>query len=132
MKSVKFYLFCLFSITLLALGIFIMVLFNSEPENSDIIVKGTFFSSLFVFFCGILTFIGFYLRVARSNNKMFFSNFIPSLRQATLFSLLIISLLILRSLKLLNWWDVIMLTLCLMLFEMFFQTRSQNILSKKN
>lgn len=127
MRSVKFYLFGLFCITLIALGIFVLILLNTDPYSADILTIIVFYISLYIFNVGILTFIGFYLRVARSNNGLFYLNFKPALRQATLISLIFVSLLVLKMMKVLNWWDAVMLSLAILLFEMYFQTRNMKI-----
>ena len=87
-----------------------------------------FFVSLFVFITGILTLIGFYIRVKISNNEVFFANFKPSLRQAALFSLALTGILALQTLRVLTWWDALMLALSILLIELYFQNK--NIIQK--
>lgn len=125
----RMYLFLLFCITLFSLGFFILILFNVNPYQSDLLTNSMFFVSLFIFITGILTLVGFYFRVKISNNEIFFSNFTPSLRQASLFSLTIVGILVLESLRVLTWWDAIMLALSILLIELYFQNR--NITDKK-
>lgn len=119
----RLYLFVLFCITLFSLGFFILMLFNTNPYNSDIFTVSMFFVSLFIFITGIITLIGFYVRVKMSNNEVFYANFKPSLRQALLFALAIVGIFVLNSLKVLTWWDGIMLALSILLVEMYFQNK---------
>lgn len=126
----RLYLFVFFCLTLFSLGFFILILSNINPFDSDILTISMFFVSLFIFITGILTLIGFYIRVRVSNNEIFFANFKPSLRQATLFSLALIGILIFQSLKVLTWWDALMLTLSILLIELYFQNK--NTIPKNN
>lgn len=127
MKSFKSYLFGLFCVTILALGIFVLILLNIDPETADILTKGAFFASLYVFIVGILTLIGFYARVAKSNKEIFFAHITPAFRQSALLGLIIIIILLMKMLKLLNWWDAITVSLAVILFEMYFQTRPKKL-----
>lgn len=124
----KLYLFLFFCLTLFSFGFFILILSNINPYESDILTISMFFVSLFIFISGILTLIGFYIRVKMSNNEVFFANFKPSLRQAVLFSLALMGILILQTLKVLTWWDALMLSLSILLIELYFQNRK--IISK--
>lgn len=123
MKSFKIYLFSLFCVTLISLGIFILILFNIDPKSSDILTISAFFASFYVFFVGILTLIGFYIRVAYTNKEIFFAHFSPAFRQSALMGLIIITLLMMKTLDVLNWWDAITVSLAIILTEMYFQTR---------
>lgn len=128
----RVYLFLFFCLTLFTLGFFILILFNIDPFDSDLLSISMFFISLFVFITGILTLIGFYFRVKISNNEIFFANFKPSLRQAILVSLVIVGILVLNTLRVLTWWDALMFTLSIFLIELYFQNKhiSQKILKQ--
>ncbi len=128
----RIYLFIFFCITLFSLGFFILIFSNVDPYSSDTLTISMFFISLFIFLTGLLTLIGFYLRVKFTNNEVFYANFKPSLRQATLFSLAFSGVLILNSLQVLTWWDGIMFALSILLVELYFQNKliSNNQLQK--
>lgn len=128
----KIYLFILFCITLFSLGFFILILFNTNPYQEDILTISAFFASLFIFIAGLLTLIGFYTRVKMSNNEIFYSNFKPSLRQALLISFAMVGVLILNSLDVLTWWDAIMFILSIILLELYFQNKFINNKQLKN
>ena len=119
----KVYLFILFCITLFSLGFFILILFNVDPYNADILSQSAFFISLFIFIIGILTLIGFYVRVKITNNEVFYANFAPSVRQSILVALVIVGLLVLKTLQVLSWWDGAMFALAILLLELYFQNK---------
>lgn len=130
----RIYLFLLFCVTLFTLGFFILMFFNVNPYTSDNLTISMFFISFFIFLTGLLFLLGFYFRVKISNNEVFYANFAPSFRQALLISLVLVGLLVLKSLKVLAWWDGIMFALSVLLLELYFQNRNINLssLAKKN
>lgn len=123
--TIKYQLFGIFTGTLLALGIFLAIFFNSDPYTADIFTKTAFFVSLFLFFGGFLTFLGFYLRVYFSNREVIYDNFPVALRQALLVSFLLTGLLVLQSLRVLSLWDSIILTVVVILIELYFRSRKK-------
>lgn len=116
-------LFSLFSMTLLAFGGWLTILFNVDPTRADNFILITLYASIFSFITGILTFIGFGLRVILSNREVIYANLAPSLRQATLAALAIIGLLFLQSLRVLSAIDAGALVLALLLLELFFRAK---------
>ncbi len=116
-------LFSVFALTLMALGLFLAILFNVNPDTTDLITQITFFISLFIFLSGLFTFIGFYLRVYLSNHEIIYANFPIALRQAILVSLLIVGLLALNALRVLNIWSGIIFVLILIIIELFFRSK---------
>lgn len=118
--KLKTYLFLVFVITLLALGGFLSILFNVDPFSGGIINKVGFFSCLFLFLWGILLFIGFYLRVAFGNREVIFAHLPISARQAFLVSGLAVLSLAMQAMRVLSWWDEVILVAIVILIELFF------------
>lgn len=119
----KLLIFIIFCINLFSLGYLIMILFNYDPFYSDNFVLIMFFISLFLFLLTILTLLGFYIRIKIYNNEIFHAIFFPSLRQAILFSIVTVGLMILSSLKILTLWDGTMFALAILLLELYFQNK---------
>lgn len=119
--TIKNYLFGIFATTLLATGIVIAILFNTNPYQADLVTIITFFASLFLFLVGLFTFSGFYLRVYFSNREVVYTNLPISLRQAVLLALIIVGLLIFKSLGVLNIWVLISFVICVAMVELFFR-----------
>lgn len=124
--NLKKSLFAIFTITLLSLGVWLAILFNTDPNNSDLITRCAFFASLFTFLAGFFTFLGFYLRVYFSNREVIYSNFPIALRQSILLSLIIVGLLIFQSLKVLTIWTIVVYILAIVLIELFFKSKNKN------
>lgn len=121
--KLKTYLFTLFTITILALGVWLLILFNVDRNFADFVTKSAFFGSLFLWLMGIIAFIIFYLRVWISNREVVFGQLPISVRHACLISLAIVGLLIFKSIKIFTWWDSLMFVLVIVLIELFFRTR---------
>lgn len=121
--TIRKQLFGIFTGTLLGLGVFLAILFNSDPNTADIFTKIAFFVSLFIFLAGFLTFCGFYLRVYFSNREIIYTNLPLAIRQATLISFLIVGIAALQALRVLTIWDAAILAIIVILVELFFRTR---------
>lgn len=121
--NIKTNLFIIFSITLLALGVWLMILFNINPKNADWLEKLAFFGSLLLLLSGTLTFIIFYFRIWFSNKEVIYSYLPIAIRHSVLISFIAVSLLFLNALDVLTWWDGIILVVVIILIELFFQTK---------
>jgi hypothetical protein len=119
----KKYLFAIFTFTLLSLGVWLAILFNTDPNNTDLITRCAFFASLFVFLAGFFTFLGFYLRVYFSNREIIYNNFPIALRQSILLSLIIVGLLAFQTLRVLTVWVAAIYVLAIILVEFYFKSR---------
>lgn len=120
--SLRYYLFFVFVTTLLALGWFVVTLFNIDPNKATLSQLSGFFISLFLIIWGAATFIGFFIRIRLSNNEIVFANFPISFRQGLEISVLSVCLLFLKSIAALNLWTAILVAIILILVEMFFRT----------
>ncbi len=116
-------LFSLFSITLLAFGGWLTILFNVDPFKADQFILVSLYASLFLFIMGLLTFIGFGVRILLSNREIIYGNFVPSLRQAMLLSFALVGLLFLQSLRVLSAVDAGAFLLAVLLLELFFRAK---------
>ncbi len=124
--TLKKQLFAIFTITLLSLGVWLAILFNTDPNKADLITRCAFFASLFVFLTGLFTFLGFYLRVYFSNREIIYNNFPIALRQSILISLIIVGLLVFSSLHVLTIWVAAIFVLAIILIEFFFKSKQTN------
>jgi len=115
-------LFSIFTTTLLAFGVWLLVFFNTSPVDADKLTYAAFYASLFTWFAGLLTFIFYYARVFFGNKEVVYQHFPASIRQATLISFALVSLLFFQSLGVLNWWEVGLWLTSILLLEMFFKS----------
>jgi hypothetical protein len=128
--KVKKTLFSIFSITLLAFGGWLTILFNVDPTKADRFILIALYASIFLFVMGILTFIGFWVRVLLSNREVIYSHLTPSLRQATLVAFAVIGLLFLQSLRVLSIIDAGAFVLAVLLLELFFRAKPKTTESR--
>lgn len=126
MMKLKNSLFSLFAITLLSFGGWLTILFNVDPYQTDQINFILLYVCLLLFFIGLVTFIGFGIRLLIAKGELVYSLFIPALRQACLISLAIIGLLLLQSLRVLSPIDGGALVVAILLIELFFKARPAN------
>ena len=121
--KLKKYLFSIFTLTLISLGIWLLIIFNQSSKEADLITYGAFFSSLLIFLSGFLSLVLFYVRYNFSNKELVLSLIPIAIRQSVLISLAIVSILLFQSLKVLTWWDTFLLIIVIILVELFFKTR---------
>jgi hypothetical protein len=115
-------LFFLFSVTLFAAASTVLNIFNYNPYLSGADVFINFYISLCIAVAGILSIVIYYLKIKYFKDKAINSYFWPSVRQGLLFSTAITLLLLLKGLRLLDWWVGIPLLIAVVLMELFFQT----------
>lgn len=120
--ALRYYLFIVFVVTLLALGWLVVTIFNVDPTKANSWVLSGFFTSLFLTIAGVSTFVSFFIRVKLSNNEVIFANFPLALRQAVEIASVIVALSFLQSIRTLNLWTIVLVAIIAVLIEMFFRT----------
>jgi hypothetical protein len=121
--KLKSSLFFIFVLTLISLGVFLMILFNIDPNNADIFTISTFFISVFMFISGFLTFILFYLKNWFNNNEVIYTHLPIAIRQSVLISSAIIGILVFKSLDIFTVWDITIFLVIIILIELFFRSK---------
>jgi hypothetical protein len=127
--ALKFILLSI-SITVIGFITLLMIFFLLSPyQNSIVIDNGELqinllsivggYISLFVFFAGLFSTIFFWFRNKITSPKELYVLAITSLRQGILMGFLICILLLLQSLSLLIWWDVLLVIIAIILIEMY-------------
>lgn len=125
MTSIVRNLFFLFSVTLFGITSTVLALFNYNPFTSNVTVFINFYISFFVAIAGIAAIIILYVKSRRSPNSNNNTFFWPSLRQASLISLIFTTLLVLKGLKILDLLIGVSVVIVVFLSELFFQTKRQ-------
>ncbi len=125
-------LFYIFSGTLIAFGIWISLLFHTDPTYADILTWLAFMASLLLTITGFLGLIIFYIKVSFFNNELVYVLLPSSLRQSLEIGLMVIGILSMQALKVLGWWEAGLYILVLVLLEFFFQTKPQDAVSQSN
>lgn len=121
--TLKRNLFYLFTVTLLALGVWLSLLFHTDPTYADILTWLTFLGALFLWLSGFLTFILFYLKLTFVNHETVYNLLPGCVRQSAEIGLAVVGLLALQALRVLGWWEGGLYVLVILLIELFFQTQ---------
>jgi len=116
--NLRTYFFGLFSATLLSFGVWLAIFFYADPELADFLTFAAFFSSLFLWLTGALTFIIFYIRISLSNREVIFAHLPAAGRHAALTSAAITSLLIFQTLRVLSAWEAALVVVIIVLLEL--------------
>ena len=116
----RIFIFILICITVLSGAEVATIVTSVTPLQASSTHIGFFFGSLWLFLTGIATFIWHPIKqrvVYRFRSISFF----VSLRQATLFSALLVLALFFNALRILTLWDILPLAFSTLLIEFFFQ-----------
>ena len=97
-----------------------MILYYVDPSSTGVVGLSAFYVSLFFALIGLLTLVGFYMRVWFSKNEILFAHVGPAFRQAILLSLVLVGSLLLQSFRLLTWWDGGLFIASVALLEFYF------------
>lgn len=122
MKQIR-NLFFLFAITIFACASTVLSVYNYNPFQSEAKVFINFYISLAVALTGIISIIIHYSKMRIYKIDAGHHPLIPSIRQAALVSLGLVSLLILQGFRILDWLTGISILIVGILIELFFQTK---------
>lgn len=102
---------------------------NNNPDQGGQTVLLSFYISLYVALVSTFTVGGFALRRYFGNNELRYGYLQVSFRQAFIVAALLIALLALQSVRLLAWWDILLLVVVSLLLELYLRSnaRSQRI-----
>lgn len=121
--SIRSYLFSLYSSTLVALAVWLSIVFFSDPDVADMVTMMAFFVSFFIWFSGLLTFLIFQTKIIISRKEVIFAHLPSSTRQASFFSATLTLLAVLQLIQVLSWWSTILVIAIFILFELFFRSK---------
>lgn len=126
----RLYLFTLYLILFLSAGLFCFIIFNVNPFQSPFWMILIFYFSFFLFWLALFGLVGFYLKVWATNREIIFAHLLPTLRQASLVSLLFTGWLFLLQLGVLNWWVATLLASAVLMIELSFKKSKTNLHSR--
>lgn len=119
--GLKLYLFGLYSIMILSLGLWFLLLNNVNPFQAPTWIIVLVYLTLFCFLTCLFSVIGFYLKVWASNREVVFAHLIPTLRQSALVAFLLIGSIFLIQVKSFNWWIASLFIVSVLMLELFFR-----------
>jgi len=117
--SFKQYVYIMIFGTLVCFLALFMVLNFFNPETGGIGGFLLLYISLGLSLIGTFSLIGLLMRHYFGNDQLVFRDVINSFRQGILLSILIVAVLILKSLDLMMWWNVLILIFALTFLEVF-------------
>ena len=124
-------LFFTISITLFAIASIILDVFNYNPYQSNYLVFVNLYVSILFAVAGVASLVVYYTKIAANKDKSIYGFWWPSVRQAFLVAICIDIILILKGLKILDWWVAGPLMISIILLELYFQTSSPVAKHKK-
>lgn len=110
-------------VTALCWAAWVIVITKIDPTSSGMIGHAAFYTSLFLALVGTFGLLGLFTRMTFRKNIIAFRHMSPSIRQAILFSLLLVAALLLQGQRLLTLHAIVFLVLGLTILEFFFRTR---------
>ena len=125
--ALKLYLFSLFSILVLSLFLWIVLVLDVNPYQAPFWIILLFYFTFFAIFSCIFALFGFYFKRWIANNQVVFASLLPTLRQSALLSLVITSCLFFWQIKVLNWWITAMLITAVFILEIFSRTKQTKL-----
>ncbi|MFH0776417.1 MAG: hypothetical protein V1936_02290 [Patescibacteria group bacterium] len=104
------------------LALFIVV-WRLDPFTSTALAVPFFLAALFLALTGTLALLGFYLRVWFRRGEIYLQHISIALRQAIFLTIATEVALIFQVLRILTWWDGILIAAAVGLFEIYFSSR---------
>jgi len=102
-----------------------MMIFNFDPTQGSLLSFLLFYLCSFLAFSGLFFLIISKIRAKFKKDELLFYRLRASVRQAILFTILILGWAILQSQNLLRWWNLLFLIIILAVIEFFFISLSQ-------
>ena len=121
----KSYLWILRIITFLSLAFLVFIILRIDPEAGSF-SKIYFYSALFLFLAGVFNLFLLRLRKKNMHGELVYENTVLSFRQGILLAILAIILLVLQGLRMLIWWDGLLVVAGIFLIEFYFLSREES------
>ncbi len=121
--NLRSYLWSLRLGTLLALGLWCIVLFATDPTDLGLVAYIFFYLTFFLFTSGLGTLIlgYFWQRTARKSFAV--NGLSTTLRQGILLGLLFTLMLVMQQYKIFFWWSALLVAGAIFMVELFFLTK---------
>lgn len=111
-------------ISLLSLIFLVLVIVRIDPEKG-LSGKVSFYVALFLFLAGAFNLFLLRLRRRLMKGDLAYENIVLSFRQGTLLAVLATILLVLQGLRMLIWWDGLLVVAGIFLIEFYFISRDE-------
>ena len=122
--TLRAYIWAMRLLFLVALGAFISLIVYADPETSGVAGKLAFYLTLGLVLSGCLSLVMLFVRRKTLGDSVAAQNTSLSLRQGMLLAILVITLLILQSFRMLVWWDGLLVVAGIFLVELYFLSKN--------
>lgn len=117
------YLSAILIATFLSWTSWFVVLYKLSPFSQSTLALSLFYSSLFIALAGTFTMLFYFLRSWANKKEIYNIHLNTCLRQGILLSTMVIVGLAFQRLRVLTWWDGILLLAIVLLIEFYFSSR---------
>ncbi len=124
--SVRTYLVGLALSSALCSVALVLTLVNTNPGQGGQTALASLYVSAFFSLLGIITLIGYSVRRYLSRNEVKYAHIQASFRQGFLVSALAVGLLLLQAIRLVSWWDILLLLLIVVLIELYLRANARS------
>lgn len=124
--SIRAYLIGLSISTILCVVALVLTIVNTNPVQGGQTALASLYISGFFAGLGILTLTGYVIRRYLTHNEIRYGNVQASFRQAFLLSGLLLATLYLQSLRLVSWWDLLLLITIVFLLELYLRANARS------
>ena len=121
--SHSFYLLGIFIASVFGWASWGVVINKLSPYASPLPALALFYISLFIALTATFALLGYYLRVWLNKSEVYFQHINIALRQGVFLSILMCTGLIFQRLRVLTWWDGLLLVLVMILIEFYFMAK---------
>ncbi len=117
------YIISILIATVLSWSSCLVVIYKLSPFSQQTLSLFLFYTSLFMALVGTFTLLIYTIRLWLNKKEIYNTHLNTSLRQGALLSLMIIIDLVFQRLRVLTWWDGILLLAIIILLEFYFSGR---------
>ncbi len=103
---------------------FIVVINKLSPFSQPALSMSLFYSSLFIALAGTFALAFYFLRVWSNKKEIYNVHLNTSLRQGVLLSVVVVVGLAFQRLRVLTWWDGLLILAIVLLIEFYFMSRN--------
>ncbi len=121
--TLRTYVWGILIITLFSFVALLGVIINIDPDKSGLAGKAVFFAVLLFFLSGFFNLFLLWLRKKMLGKESTAVNIGLSFRQGFLLAVLALGVLILQGMRLLVWWDGLLLVVGIFLVELYFLSK---------
>jgi len=119
----SYYISGVFIATILGWASWFVVITKLSPFISGYLALSLFYASFFIALTGTFAILNYYLRLTFSKNKNYVEHLNVALRQGSLLSIMVCVGLVFQRLRVLTWWDALLILIIVLLIEFYFMNR---------